>query len=436
MHEPALKIAIVGAGIAGLSAAYYLARGHRLSVYEAAPAIGGHTATVDVEAGGRQYAVDTGFIVYNDWTYPRFIELIDELGVASKPTEMSFSVRCDDSGIEYGGNNLNTLFAQRRNLLRPAFHGMLADILRFNRQLVADLERGELSPATTLGEYLEANRYGEEFVFRYLLPMGCAIWSASTTRMLDFPLLFFARFFRNHGLLSVNDRPQWRVIEGGSRAYLEPLSRQFADAIRVNARIASVRRGPAGVDVCLRDGSVEHYDQVVLACHSDQALALLEDASAAEREALGAIPYQVNEVVLHTDEGLLPRRRLAWSSWNYWLRQRYQARAVLTYNMNILQRLDAETTFCVTLNASEAIAAERIIDTFEYSHPVFSLASVDAVKRIETINGNNRTWFAGAWLGNGFHEDGVVSGRRVAEAINSLPKANTATAAGKEAACA
>jgi len=436
MREHASRIAIVGAGISGLSAAYYLDRGHRLTVYETAPAIGGHTATVDVETDGRRYAVDTGFIVYNDWTYPRFIELIDELGIASKPTEMSFSVRCDDSGIEYGGNNLNTLFAQRRNLLRPAFHGMLADILRFNRALIGDLERGELSPATTLGDYLEANRYGEEFVFRYLVPMGCAIWSASTARMLEFPLLFFARFFRNHGLLSVNDRPQWRVIDGGSRAYLEPLTRQFAEAIRVNARIQSVRRGPAGVEIRLRDGTVEHYDQLVFACHSDQALALLDDASPAERQALESIPYQANEVVLHSDESLLPRRRLAWSSWNYWLRQRYQARAVLTYNMNILQGLDAETTFCVTLNASEAIAPERIIDTFEYSHPVFSLASVDAVQRIESFNGANRTWFAGAWLGNGFHEDGVVSGRRVAEAINRLPAATAVGPATEETAYA
>ncbi len=420
MSEQILRIAIVGAGISGLSAAYYLGRHHQLSIYEAAPSIGGHTATIDVTVGGRRHAVDTGFIVYNDWTYPRFIELIDSLGVASRPTEMSFSVRCDDSGIEYGGNNLNTLFAQRRNLLRPSFHGMLADILRFNRELVRDLEQGVLSPATTLDEYLQANRYGEEFVFRYLLPMGCAIWSASTTRMLEFPVLFFARFFRNHGLLSVNDRPQWRVIEGGSRSYLEPLTRHFRDSIRVGARVAAVRRKADGVELRLQDGRTASYDQVVLACHSDQALALLEDASAAERDALGAIPYQANEVVLHTDERLLPRRRRAWSSWNYWLRQRYQSRAVLTYNMNILQGLDADTTFCVTLNAGEAIAADRIIETFEYSHPVFSLASVDAAQRIAAANGGNRTWFAGAWLGNGFHEDGVASGRRVAEAIESL----------------
>jgi predicted NAD/FAD-binding protein len=436
MREQGLKIAIIGTGISGLSAAYYLGRRHELTLYESAPAIGGHTATVDVEIGGREYAVDTGFIVYNDWTYPLFIELLDELGVASKPTEMSFSVRCDDSGIEYGGNNLNTLFAQRRNLLRPSFHGMLADILRFNRQLVGDLELGKLSPAMTLGEYLQDNRYGEEFVFRYLVPMGCAIWSASTTRMLEFPLLFFARFFRNHGLLSVNDRPQWRVIEGGSRSYLEPLTRRFADSIRLDSRITAVRRRAEGVELVMQDGGAAEFDQVVFACHSDQALELLADPTQAEKSALGAIPYQSNEVVLHTDERLLPRSRRAWSSWNYWLRQRYQARAVLTYNMNILQGIESGTTFCVTLNASEEIDPARIVDTFNYSHPVFSLESVDAVRQIENFNGFNRSWFAGAWLGNGFHEDGVSAGRRVAEAINELSTDAPPDAAQQEAAYA
>jgi predicted NAD/FAD-binding protein len=345
-------------------------------------------------------------------------------------------VRCDDSGIEYGGNNLNTLFAQRRNLLRPSFHGMLADILRFNRQLVGDLELGKLSPAMTLGEYLQDNRYGEEFVFRYLVPMGCAIWSASTTRMLEFPLLFFARFFRNHGLLSVNDRPQWRVIEGGSRSYLEPLTRRFADSIRLDSRITAVRRRAEGVELVLQDGGAAEFDQVVFACHSDQALELLADPTQAEKSALGAIPYQSNEVVLHTDERLLPRSRRAWSSWNYWLRQRYQARAVLTYNMNILQGIESGTTFCVTLNASEEIDPARIVDTFNYSHPVFSLESVDAVRQIENFNGFNRSWFAGAWLGNGFHEDGVSAGRRVAEAINELSTDAPPDAAQQEAAYA
>ncbi|MDH3218001.1 MAG: FAD-dependent oxidoreductase [Gammaproteobacteria bacterium] len=415
-----MNIAIIGAGISGLTAAYYLRRGHDITIYESAPRIGGHTATVDVRYAGRDYAIDTGFIVYNDWTYPKFIELIAELGVETRPTEMSFSVRCDDNGLEYGGNNLNTLFAQRINLMRPSFHRMLRDILRFNREAVKDLDSGRISATTTLGDYLAANRYCEEFTYRYLLPMGCAIWSASTSRMIDFPVLFFTRFFKNHGLLSVNDRPQWHVIKGGSRSYLEPLTREFSDSICVNAQIVSVRRRPGGVELVMANGHTAQYDQVIFACHSDQALGLLADATMAERDALTAIPYQSNEVVLHTDESLLPRRRLAWSSWNYWLRERYQQRAILTYNMNILQGIESDTNFCVTLNATESIAADKIIETFNYSHPVFSLESVVAAAKIDDFNGLNRTWFAGAYLGNGFHEDGVVSGRRVADAINRL----------------
>ena len=418
-----MKIAIIGAGISGLTAAYYLRHKHDITVYESAPRIGGHTATVDIEHEGRDYAIDTGFIVYNDWTYPRFIELMEELGVKTKPTEMSFSVRCDNSGLEYGGNNLNTLFAQRRNLLRPGFHKMLRDILRFNREAVRDLESGRISPATTLGQYLDENRYGEGFIFQYLLPMGCAIWSASTESMLDFPLLFFTRFFKNHGLLSVNDRPQWHVVKGGSKSYLQPLTREFQDSIQVNAKISSARRRQDDIELVMANGRTLHYDQVIFACHSDQALKLLADATHAERDALTSIPYQSNEVVLHTDCDLLPQRRLAWSSWNYWLRERYQDRAVLTYNMNILQGIESDTTFCVTLNATESIAEDKIIETFNYSHPVFSLDSVAAAAKIDDFNGLNRTWFAGAYLGNGFHEDGVVSGRRVAEAIDQLAPA-------------
>jgi len=420
-----MKIAIIGAGISGLCTAWYLRQDHDLTIYESAARIGGHTATVDVDWQGRQYAIDTGFIVYNDWTYPNFIELLDCLGVATKPTEMSFSVRCDNSGLEYGGNNLNTLFAQRRNLLRPAFHRMLQDILRFNREAVRDLESGNLAAGTRLGEYLAGNRYGEAFIHHYLLPMGSAIWSASIDGMNDFPLLFFIRFFKNHGLLSVNDRPQWRVLEGGSRAYLEPLTREFRDKIRCNARIQAVFRQPEGVELVMPDGHREHFDQVVFACHSDQALALLGDATRAERDALGAIPYEANEVVLHTDTSLLPRSRRAWSSWNYWLREREQQRAVLNYNMNILQGIEADTTFCVTLNASAAIAEDKIIDRFSYSHPQFSLDAVNAARRIEAFNGFNRSWYAGAYLGNGFHEDGVVSGKKVATAIGNLSPTST-----------
>jgi predicted NAD/FAD-binding protein len=416
-----MKIAIVGAGISGLSAAYYLRDRHQVSVFEITDKIGGHTATVDVSYQGREYAIDTGFIVFNDWTYPNFIELMNELKVASQPTEMSFSVRCEKSGIEYGGNNLNTLFAQRRNLLRPSFYRMIKDILKFNREAIQDLDGGYISDSTTLGEYLRVNHYSDAFVYQYILPMGCAIWSASTERMIDFPLHFFVQFFKNHGLLSVNDRPQWRVIEGGSRSYLDPLTAGFHKSIFTGTNIQRVRRLGDSVELIMADGRVLDFDHVILACHSDQALTLLSDASIAERNALRAIPYQQNEVILHTDENLLPRKRIAWSSWNYLLKESFQERAVLTYNMNILQGIKSDTNFCVTLNATESISPTKIIDRFNYSHPVFSLDSVEAARRIELINGNNNTWFAGAYLGNGFHEDGVASARQVATFLNRLP---------------
>jgi len=430
-----MKIAIIGAGISGLTSAYYLQAKHDITVFEQSDRVGGHTATVDIQHQNQHYAIDTGFIVYNDWTYPNFIELMDELNVESQETEMSFSVRCDSNGIEYGGNNLNTLFAQRRNLLRPSFHKMLQDILRFNREAIQDLENGDIDASTRLGDYLRDNHYGEAFCFQYLVPMGCAIWSASTESMMEFPLLFFVRFFNNHGLLSVNHRPQWRVIKGGSKQYLEPLCRSFHDSIRLNSQIERVSRQDGSVCLTMRHGQTEIFDQVIFACHSDQALELLVDASLAERSALASIPYQSNEVVLHCDESLLPRSRRARSSWNYWLRERYQDRAVLSYNMNILQGIEAPQTFCVTLNATESIDPAKIIQRFNYSHPVFSLDSVNACQRIEAFNGLNRTWFAGAYLGNGFHEDGVLSGRNVADAINQSVT-NRHNSSVMEAACA
>ena len=416
-----MKIAIIGSGISGLTAAYYLSQNHQVNVFEMADKIGGHTATVDVDHNGQQFAIDTGFIVFNDWTYPNFIALMDELGVKSQATEMSFSVRCEDTGIEYGGNNLNTMFAQRRNIFRPNFHKMIRDILKFNREAIRDLEAGNISEAITLNEYLKVNQYSDAFIYQYILPMGCAIWSASTEKMISFPLLFFVQFFKNHGLLSVNNRPQWRAIQGGSRSYLGPLTNSFKDSIFTSSNIKHIRRLGESVELIMADGEVQVFDHVVLACHSDQALALLSDPSDAERKALSAVPYQQNDVVLHTDENLLPRRRIAWSSWNYRLFDRFQTRAVLTYNMNILQGIKSDTTFNVTLNATKKIDESKIIEQFSYSHPVFSFDSVLAAKKIEGFNGANNTWFAGAYLGNGFHEDGVVSGRQVATLINRLP---------------
>ena len=415
-----MKIAVIGSGISGLTSAYYLADNHDIHVFESESRIGGHTATVDVDYQGEQRAIDTGFIVYNDWTYPNFINLMNELGVSSRKTEMSFSVKCDETGLEYGGNNLNTMFAQRMNFLSPKFYGMIADILRFNKEAIQDLESGSIVEGITLEQYLRDNRYSDAFVHKYLVPMGCAIWSASTESMLDFPLLFFVRFFKNHGLLSVNDRPQWHVLNGGSRSYLEPITQKFANKIRLNSEILEVDRSESKVTLVFQNGSKEYFDQVIFACHSDQALGLIKHPCGSEKSALSKIPYQPNEVVLHADDKLLPKKRLAWSSWNYWLREKYQQQAVLTYQMNILQGFQSETNYCVTLNATESINPDKIIGEFNYSHPVFSLEGIEAARDIKSFNGGNRTWFTGAYLGNGFHEDGVLSAINVVKAIEKI----------------
>jgi predicted NAD/FAD-binding protein len=394
-------------------------------VFEAGKQIGGHTATVDVKLGTRRYAIDTGFIVFNDWTYPKFIALLDSLGVSSKPTPMGFSVRDEVTGLEYSGTNLNTLFAQRRNLLSWSFMTMVRDIVRFNRESVADLDAGRVSDTQTLGEYLARNGYSEPFKRQYLTAMGSAIWSADCATILDFPLSFFLRFFRNHGLLSVNDRPQWRVIEGGSREYLRPLCQRFEQRIFTGVPVARLHRQPAQVVLEMADGRQLPFDQVVLATHSDQALAMLDEPSPAERDILGALPYQANDVVLHTDTRLLPRNRKTWSSWNYSLGTG-QERAVVTYNMNILQGIEAPETFCVTLNNTAAINPVKILGRFSYDHPVFSLAGIAAQQRWQEINGQRNTWYCGAYWHNGFHEDGVVSALRVANALNNHSKQQAA----------
>ncbi len=412
-----MKIAIVGAGISGLTAAYFLNRKHDISVFESQAEIGGHTATKTVNYQNVEYAVDTGFIVYNDWTYPNFIRLMKEIGVESKKTEMSFSVKCEQSGLEYGGNNLNTLFAQRKNMFKADYLKMLYDITRFNKDAITDLESGVIDKAMTLKEYLSQKNYGDSFANQYLIPMGSAIWSSSTDDMLDFPVLFFIRFFKNHGLLSVNNRPQWRVIQGGSKQYLEPLSASFKDNIHVNSPVTSINRSNGGVELRINNGDIQRFDQVVIACHSDQALSMLADSNTLEQTLLEAIPYQSNEVVLHTDHSLLPEKELAWSSWNYWLRKGKQEKAVLTYDMNILQGIKSPCTFCVTLNATDAINPEKILGRYRYSHPVFSLDSMRAVEQWRSINGVNNTWFCGAYWANGFHEDGVTSALRVAQSL-------------------
>ena len=411
-----MKIAIVGSGISGLTSAYLLNRQHDITLFEAGDWVGGHTHTVDVQVDGRDYAIDTGFIVFNDWTYPNFIKLLDQLGVASQPTEMSFSVHDPVSGSEYNGNTLNSLFAQRSNLLSPAFWGMLRDILRFNREAIDDLEQQRIASTTTLGDYLRLGHYGTRFIDHYIVPMGAAIWSMSLQDMLAFPLQFFVRFFKNHGLLSVSNRPQWRVIQGGSRSYVAPLSASFSQRIRLNCPVQRVERDADGVTIHSSAG-VERFDKVVFACHSDDALGMLAAPSVSEQEILGALPYADNDVVLHTDTRLLPERRLAWASWNYRLGEARSNAAAVTYNMNILQGITSDTTFCVSLNQSAAIDPARILGRYTYRHPQYSLAGIDAQARWGEINGQQHSYFCGAYWASGFHEDGVVSALRVAAAF-------------------
>ena len=411
-----MKIAIIGSGIAGLTCAHLLNRRHDVTVFEAGDWVGGHTHTVQVSVKGRQYDVDTGFIVFNDWTYPNFIRLLGQLGVSFKPTEMSFSVNDPDSGLEYNGNNLNSLFAQRRNLLSPGFWGMLRDILRFNKEAQRDLNELRIDADMTLDDYLKAGGYGERFILHYIVPMGAAIWSMPMAEMLNFPLQFFVRFFKNHGLLSVSDRPQWQVIEGGSSAYIAPLTAAFKDRIRLNCPVKRVDRDEHGV-VIHSPAGIEHFDKVVFACHSDQALQILASPSEAERAILGALPYADNEVVLHTDTQLLPTRKLAWASWNYRLSGAGHTHAAVTYDMNILQGIESDTTFCVSLNQSAGINPNKVLARFTYAHPQFSLAAVAAQNRWAEVDGVQHTHYCGAYWANGFHEDGVVSALRVAAAF-------------------
>ena len=402
-----MKIAIIGSGVSGNTLAWHLSKQHEVTVFEADGHIGGHTHTHEIDAFGKRYNIDTGFIVYNDWTYPNFIEMLNTLGVETQSSDMSFSVHDEASGLEYNGTSLNSLFAQRRNLFRPSFIGMIRDILRFNQEAPALLDDHQAD--MPFGEYLKLNGYGEKFIAHYVIPMGSAIWSASPDQMFEFPAKFFIRFFHNHGMLSVSDRPEWRVIKGGSKAYVEKLTQAFKDNIRLNTPIESVQRKNEGVIVKPKNQAAELFDWVFFACHSDQALAILEDASNDEIEILGAIPYQNNQIVLHTDMNLMPKKKLAWAAWNYHITEQALNLAAVTYNMNILQSLESPEPFLVTLNHTSQIDPNKIIKTLNYTHPVFTPKGIAAQLRHAEISGVNRTGYAGAYWRNGFHEDGVAS---------------------------
>ncbi len=413
--EKMKNIAIIGSGISGLTSAYLLSQKHKVTVFEKNDYIGGHTATVDVTVDNKPYAIDTGFIVFNEKTYPRFLTLLEQLNIQPQKTEMSFSVHNQQTGLEYNGHTLATLFAQKRNIVKPRFWCFLREILRFNK-LCKDLYASDDIPLTlTLGDFLQQQNFSDYFCQHYILPMGAAIWSTSLDEMREFELRFFVRFFQHHGLLNVSDRPQWYVIPGGSKQYISPLIESFKDNIRLNSDISGVRRGPNKVTIEFGDGTSEVFDEVIFACHSDQALALIKDPTDAEHQVLGDIPYQANEVVLHTDTQLLPKRKAAWASWNYLLDGSSDKPASVTYNMNILQGLPNAPDFCVTLNQTERINPESILRSFTYAHPVFNKTSMQAQQQRNTICGKNNTHFVGAYWYNGFHEDGVHSATDVAE---------------------
>jgi len=402
-----MKIAIIGGGISGLVSAYLLNGDHEITVFEANDYIGGHTHTVEVERAGKRYNVDTGFIVFNEVTYPNFLKLMNRLGVAYQPSQMTFSLRSEPEGREYSAHNLNTIFGQRRNLLDPSFYAMVRDILRLRGEFTRLIEEG--ADERPLVPYLRSRGYSKRFLDFFLIPMAAAIWSAGPAAVEEFPLCTFARFFLNHGILEVSNPFEWKVITGGSARYVDPLIASFRDRIRLNAPVRSVQRSADHVKVIAAGGSVELFDHVVMACHSDQALALLADPTPAEREVLGAFPYQQNVAVLHTDTAVLPHRRKLWASWNYYIPGNSSGRAVLTYDMNILQSIRSSEEFCVTLNLPGAIAAEKVIGTYVYHHPQYTMAAPAAQQRHAEISGRNRTHYCGAYWSYGFHEDGVKS---------------------------
>lgn len=418
-----MKIAIIGSGIAGNVAAYHLSREHDITVFEASDHAGGHTHTHLIEHEGRQIAVDTGFIVCNDRTYPNFLALLADLRVELQESEMSFSVQTAN-GLEYNGTTLNSLFAQRRNLVRPAFWKMIRDIMRFNREAPRLLESSDDS--LRLGDYLDARGYSPQFVEHYILPMGAAIWSAGTDRLRSFPARYFVRFFHNHGMLSVNHRPQWRTVRGGSARYVEKLTAGFRERIRLRTPVEGVWRTAAGVLVRPAGAVAERFDRVFFACHGDQALRLLTDANPTERAVLRAFRYQRNEVLLHTDKSVLPKRKRAWAAWNYHLFDGATERVAVTYNMNILQRIDSLAPLLVSLNMSDRIDDRSVIRDMLYEHPVFTPEAVAAQARQAEINGADRAYFCGAYWGFGFHEDGVVSALSALEHFQQVEHAQRA----------
>ena len=404
-----MKIAIIGSGISGLTTGYLLSRNHDITMFEKNDYIGGHTHTHKIDHEGKSLSIDSGFIVYNERTYPNFIKILDQLGVERQLTRMGFSVKSEKDNLEYAGHSLNGLFAQRSNIFRPSFIRMLGSMNRFNQESRKDLP--SIDPKTTLGDYLLKNNYSTEFIQHFIIPIGAAIWSTVPTDMMNISAVFFIRFFENHGLLQIINRPNWWVIKGGSKRYVDKIIAKFKDKIRLSTPVKNVKRDKDLVKISFGlDGeNEEDFDAVVFATHSDQSLALLEQPTKDEVEILGSIIYQKNDAVLHFDDTILPKRKTAWSSWNYYLDHDQSKPVALTYNMNILQGIVSSKTFCVTLNTQELIDPEKVIKYLNYEHPLFTLSSLKAQEQKSKISGKNNTYYCGAYWHNGFHEDGVVS---------------------------
>ena len=404
-----MKIAIVGSGISGLTCAYLLNREHDITVFEKNDYVGGHTHTHEIEYDGKEFSVDSGFIVYNEWTYPNFIKLLDQLGVERQLTRMGFSVKSEKNNLEYAGHSLNGLFAQRSNFFRLSFMRILFSMRRFNAEARDDL--GILDPQITLGQYLTSNNYPREFIQHYIIPIGAAIWSTVPKQMMDVPAVFFIRFFENHGLLQLVNRPNWWVISGGSKKYVEKMIYDFKNKIRLSTPVKNVKRGVDNITVKFGSSVLEkeNFDSIIFACHSNQSLAMLDSPSKQEEEVLGAIKYQRNDALLHFDDSILPKRKNAWSSWNYLLDEDPNRAVALTYNMNILQSLKSDRTFCVSLNSGDLIDQSKVIKHLNYEHPLFTLSSINAQGRKHEVSGKNNTYYCGAYWRNGFHEDGVTS---------------------------
>ena len=403
-----MKIAIIGSGISGLTAAYLLNRKHDVTIFEANDYVGGHTHTHKINIGGKNYSVDTGFIVYNERTYPNFIKLLDLLNVERQLSTMGFSVKSVSQDYEYAGESLNSFFAKRSNIFRFGFLRMLYEMYYFGKKV--DSIYQELNVSTTLGDYLSDEKYSSEFINYFIIPMGAAIWSTPANKVLDMPAYFFIKFFYNHGMLEVINRPNWWVIKNGSSEYIKKIIKGFEKKIYLSTQVKKVSRNAAGIEISVtgKDQALE-FDSVVFAIHSDQALKILNDPTNAEKDILSSIPYQKNEVLLHTDSSVLPKRKLAWASWNYQLDSDPELPVVLTYNMNILQSINCKETLCVTLNDYNSVDKSKVLKKITYQHPLFTVAGIDAQKRKSEISGVNNTHYCGAYWRNGFHEDGVLS---------------------------